>query len=74
MFPRTLVADLPTHTGTTTTIAGWLHRRRTLKSVTFLVIRDRTGLAQVVFSAPPRPGPNTPPPSQGRVPAKSLVF
>lgn len=68
MFPRTLVADLPTHTGTTTTIAGWLHRRRTLKSVTFLVIRDRTGLAQVVLSAPPHPVPNTPPPSRNTPP------
>ncbi len=32
------------------TIAGWLHRKRLLKSVTFLIIRDRTGLAQVVLS------------------------
>jgi nondiscriminating aspartyl-tRNA synthetase len=31
-------------------MAGWLHRRRELKSVTFLVIRDRSGLAQVVLT------------------------
>jgi nondiscriminating aspartyl-tRNA synthetase len=32
------------------TIAGWLHRKRQLKSVTFLIVRDRTGLAQVVLA------------------------
>jgi nondiscriminating aspartyl-tRNA synthetase len=31
------------------TLSGWLHRRRNLKSVTFLIIRDRSGLAQVVL-------------------------
>lgn len=33
-------------------IAGWVHRLRQLKSVSFLVIRDRSGLAQVVFTGP----------------------
>ena len=32
-------------------IAGWLHRRRELKSVTFLIVRDRSGLAQAVLPA-----------------------
>ncbi|MGW4484869.1 aspartate--tRNA(Asn) ligase [Amycolatopsis sp. NPDC004368] len=77
MFPRTLAADLPTHVGTTVTIAGWLHRRRTLKSVTFLVIRDRSGLAQVVVRKSPRATPatstpDTPPPSPGGVPGSIL--
>ena len=44
-------AELPEHIGERVTIAGWLHRRRELKSVTFLIIRDRTGLAQVVLPA-----------------------
>ena len=30
---------------------GWVHRRRELARVTFLVVRDRTGLAQVVLPA-----------------------
>jgi nondiscriminating aspartyl-tRNA synthetase len=30
---------------------GWVHRRRELSTVTFLVVRDRTGLAQVVVAA-----------------------
>jgi nondiscriminating aspartyl-tRNA synthetase len=49
MISRVLSADLPEHIGERVTIAGWLHRRRDLKSVTFLVIRDRAGLAQVVL-------------------------
>jgi nondiscriminating aspartyl-tRNA synthetase len=44
---------LPEHIGERVTIAGWLHRRRDLKSVTFLILRDRTGLAQVVLPAEP---------------------
>jgi nondiscriminating aspartyl-tRNA synthetase len=49
MISRVLAADLPEHVGEHVTIAGWLHRRRELKSVTFLILRDRSGLAQVVL-------------------------
>jgi nondiscriminating aspartyl-tRNA synthetase len=55
MISRVLSAELPEHIGERVTIAGWLHRRRELKSLTFLVIRDRAGLAQVVLP----PGPAT---------------
>ncbi|GAA4204239.1 aspartate--tRNA(Asn) ligase [Streptosporangium oxazolinicum] len=34
------------------TVQGWLHRRRTLKSVVFLVLRDRSGLVQAVVTDP----------------------
>jgi len=34
--------------GERATLAGWIHRRRVLASVTFLVLRDRSGLAQAV--------------------------
>jgi nondiscriminating aspartyl-tRNA synthetase len=51
MISRVLSAEVPQHIGDRVTIEGWLHRRRELKSVTFLVIRDRTGLAQVVLTA-----------------------
>jgi nondiscriminating aspartyl-tRNA synthetase len=47
---RCLVAELAAHTGEEVTIAGWLHRRRELRHVTFLVIRDRSGLGQVVVT------------------------
>jgi nondiscriminating aspartyl-tRNA synthetase len=53
MISRVLSADLPQHIGERVTIAGWLHRRRELKSVSFLIIRDRAGLAQVVLPAGP---------------------
>jgi nondiscriminating aspartyl-tRNA synthetase len=49
MISRVLSVELPQHVGERVAIAGWLHRRRELKSVTFLVIRDRAGLAQVVL-------------------------
>ncbi|GIN04424.1 aspartate--tRNA(Asn) ligase [Planomonospora venezuelensis] len=52
MIHRVLAADLPSHVGRTVRLAGWLHRRRELKSVSFLVVRDRSGLAQVVLREP----------------------
>ena len=52
MISRVLAADLPRHVGEHVMIAGWLHRRRELKSVTFLIVRDRSGLAQVVLREP----------------------
>jgi len=46
---RTLCSDLPTTTpGMTVRLQGWVHRRRELAALTFLVVRDRGGLAQVV--------------------------
>ncbi len=47
---RTLARDLPSvPPGTVVRLQGWVHRRRELATVTFLVLRDRTGLAQVVI-------------------------
>jgi nondiscriminating aspartyl-tRNA synthetase len=47
---RVLASELAAHIGQQVTLSGWLHRRRELKSVTFLVIRDRSGLAQAVLA------------------------
>jgi nondiscriminating aspartyl-tRNA synthetase len=52
MISRTLATELPAAAGKHVRVAGWVHRRRNLKSVTFLVLRDRTGLAQVVIGDP----------------------
>src|SRR5258707_1950015 len=48
---RVLAAGLSQHVGEQVAVAGWLHRKRQLKSVTFLIVRDRTGLAQVVLTS-----------------------
>jgi len=46
---RTLCSALPhAEPGSTVRLQGWVHRRRELATVTFLVVRDRSGLAQVV--------------------------
>lgn len=44
--PRTLCAQLPK--SGPVIVEGWIHRRRRLSSVTFLILRDRSGSAQVV--------------------------
>jgi nondiscriminating aspartyl-tRNA synthetase len=45
---RILSTDLTGHIGETVTVAGWVHRRRLLKSVAFLIVRDAAGFTQVV--------------------------
>lgn len=58
---RTLAAELvgATHPdsgalgpGRTVRVAGWIHRRRSLAAVTFVILRDRSGLVQVVVKDP----------------------
>jgi nondiscriminating aspartyl-tRNA synthetase len=50
-LPRTLAADLAAYAdraGEPVRISGWVHRRRRLSQLAFVVVRDRTGLAQIV--------------------------
>jgi len=47
---RILSSQLHTHIGETVRVAGWIHRRRLLKSVAFLILRDAAGLTQIVIS------------------------
>jgi nondiscriminating aspartyl-tRNA synthetase len=50
---RTLAAELPSAApGRPVLIQGWVHRRRVLAAVTFLIVRDRSGLAQVIVRDP----------------------
>lgn len=46
---RTLSRDLKDHIGKTVHVEGWLHKKRLLGGLTFLSIRDRSGLTQVVI-------------------------
>ncbi|MEV6281415.1 aspartate--tRNA(Asn) ligase [Kribbella sp. NPDC051770] len=46
---RILNHEIPSAVGQTVTVAGWVHRRRRLAAVSFLVLRDRSGLAQIVL-------------------------
>jgi nondiscriminating aspartyl-tRNA synthetase len=43
---RTLVRDVPAHTGETVTVRGWLHKKRLLGGLNFVTLRDRSGLVQ----------------------------
>jgi nondiscriminating aspartyl-tRNA synthetase len=59
---RTLAAALATaQPGSPVTVMGHVHRRRELASVTFLVLRDRSGLAQVVLRPEEVPAGGVPP-------------
>ena len=47
---RTLAAELSAHVGQRVRVAGWLHHQRQLAQVGFLLLRDRSGVAQVVLT------------------------
>ncbi len=43
------IAELSTKTGHAATVRGWLHKRRDLGGMVFVVLRDRTGLVQAII-------------------------
>ncbi len=43
-----LIRELPTHSGKMVTVRGWLHKRRDLGGMVFVVLRDRSGLVQAI--------------------------
>ena len=49
---RVLAGELARHIGQSIELSGWVHRVRELKSISFLIIRDRSGLAQAVITPP----------------------
>lgn len=46
---RVLVRELPKHEGQEVEVLGWLHWRRDLGGVRFALVRDRSGVVQVVL-------------------------
>ena len=47
---RTLASELSAQVGQRVRMAGWLHHQRQLAQVAFLLLRDRSGVAQVVVT------------------------
>jgi aspartyl-tRNA synthetase len=47
---RTLIAELPQKIGERVRLRGWVHALRDQKRVQFIVLRDESGLAQVVLA------------------------
>ena len=56
---RILTSDLAAHAGERVRLQGWLHRKRELSRVSFLVLRDRAGFAQIVIDEMPDLMPET---------------
>ncbi|MEV8512956.1 amino acid--tRNA ligase-related protein [Dactylosporangium sp. NPDC051484] len=74
MSYRVLSGELARHTGATIRLCGWVHRRRVLAKVTFLIVRDRAGLAQVVVPpGVPVPGEESVVEVTGRVVANDVA-
>lgn len=46
---RVLTARIPQHLEQTLTLRGWVHHRRDLGGIQFVVVRDRSGVAQCVL-------------------------
>lgn len=46
---RILSSDVAAHIGETVHVEGWLHKKRLLGGLTFISVRDRRGLVQVVI-------------------------
>ena len=48
-MPRTAIADLQAHIDETVELRGWVHAVRDQKRMQFVVLRDETGMAQLIL-------------------------
>src|SRR5579872_223796 len=48
-LPRTLNSELPEHSGRRVRVQGWVHAVRKFGAVNFLILRDRSGMSQVIL-------------------------
>ncbi len=48
---RVLARDVKTHVGKDITLRGWLHKKRLIGGINFILLRDRSGVIQIVIQA-----------------------
>jgi nondiscriminating aspartyl-tRNA synthetase len=53
---RVLAADIASRIGLEAELSGWVHRVRTMGKIRFVVLRDRSGFAQLVYAGADAPG------------------
>ncbi len=46
---RVLARDIASHVNTEITMSGWVHRIRELGAISFVLLRDRSGIVQLVY-------------------------
>jgi nondiscriminating aspartyl-tRNA synthetase len=46
---RVLAKNVVKHAGSQVSVSGWLHKKRLLGGLNFIVLRDRSGLVQIVL-------------------------
>jgi nondiscriminating aspartyl-tRNA synthetase len=63
---RTMARDLPKHIGEEVRLLGWVHHIRKLGRISFVLLRDRTGVAQAVTAEPDKFNLN-------KIPRESIV-
>ncbi len=67
MIERILTRELEAHVGREVCLAGWVHRIRELGAVSFVLLRDRSGVAQLVYQGKTDLGVETVIAARGRV-------
>ncbi|MFW5976186.1 MAG: OB-fold nucleic acid binding domain-containing protein, partial [Alkalispirochaetaceae bacterium] len=46
---RVLARDVERNVGSEVTVQGWVHRIRELGGISFVLLRDRSGMVQIVY-------------------------